>query len=143
MEVHGIDKDRFNPFGASEQEMLAYALDDAGLINAQTTIGECSAREYLRAFYRKREDYRESTKLGKMLVRQGVISPPQLAEVLHYQQEHPGMKLGEAILALGFCRISDLERALEVQSCIREDLEDLAEYKAQIASIRERLLTYR
>lgn len=142
MELRDIDQVRFNPFGASGQELLAYALDDAGLLCAATTIDGSSAREYLRSFYRKREDYRESTKLGELLVRQGVVGQPQLVDVLRYQKEHPGMKLGEAILALGYCRISDLEKALEAQSHIREDLEDLASYKEQIASIRARLLTY-
>jgi hypothetical protein len=142
MEVCDIDKVRFNPFGATEQELLAYALDDAWLIRFETTIDGSPAREYLRSFYRKREDYRESTKLGEMLVCHGVIDQPQLAAVLCYQLEHPGMKLGEAILALGFCRITDIEATLEAQTHIRDDLEDLASYKAQIATIRERLKSY-
>lgn len=139
MEVQRIDADRYNPFLASEQELLAYALDDAGLVSAETAIDGRPAREHLQSFYAKRELYRESTKLGDLLVRQGVLTQIQLAAALKHQVNRPGVKLGEVVLGLGFCRIEDLERALEAQARIRIDLDDLAAYRSQISAIRERL----
>lgn len=139
MQVQQIDAERHNPFQATEQELLAYALDDAGLLRAETAIDGRAAREHLQSFYKKRELYRESTKLGDLLVRQGVLVEEQLAAALKHQISRPGAKLGEVVLGLGFCRIEDLERALEAQARIRIDLDDLAVYRAQIAAIRERL----
>lgn len=139
MDVHFIDADRLNPFGASEQEFMAYALDDAGLLSPQTIIDGRLAREFLESFYKKRELYRESTRLGMMLVSQGVLSREQLVVALEHQQGLQGAKIGEVILRLGFCQIEDLERALAAQTRIRFDIDEIEIYRAQVAAARERL----
>lgn len=139
MDVRFIDADRLNPFGASEQEFMSYALDDAGLLRAETTIDGRPARDYLKTFYEKRERYRESTRLGMLLVARGVLNREQLATALAHQQSTKGAKIGEVVLSLGFCRIEDLERALDAQARIRIDIDELELYRAQILAARERL----
>lgn len=139
MDVHFIDADRLNPFGASEQEFMAYALDDAGLLRPETVIDGKLAREFLESFYKKRETYRESTRLGMLLVSQGVLNREQLAAALSHQQRLDGAKIGEVVLRLGFCRIEDLERALETQTRIRVDIDELETYRSQVAAARARL----
>ena len=142
MNVNHIDLERFNPFGATAEELLAYALDAAGLINSETRISDRAAREFLDRFYHKREDYREATKIGGLLIRQGVLTREQLADALRMQKSHPDMKLGEAILALRVCTLVDIEQALETQIRIREDLQDLEECRTHFNAIRERLRKY-
>lgn len=139
MEVYFIDSERMNPFGATEQEFMAYALDDAGLLTEETLIDGLPARGYLESFYRKREIYRESTRLGMLLVTQGVLSREQLAKALSHQQQLPGARIGEVVLRMGFCRIEDLENALEMQARIRLDIDELEVYRSEIAAARERL----
>jgi len=41
-------------------------------------------------------------RLGDMLVRLGALSKQQVAEVLRYQKEHPGMLFGQIAVQLGF-----------------------------------------
>lgn len=139
MDVTGIDMQRFNPFGATAQELLAHALDDAGLARAGTRIDGLPARSFVESFQRKRAEFREATKLGYLLVRDGTIDRGHMADALALQRRTPGMKFGEAILALGHCRIDDLERALAVQAKIRVDLDDLEACRTQVAAIRERM----
>ena len=139
MDVTAIDTTRFNPFGASGQELLAYALDDAGLVREETRIDGLPARSLLESFHSKRAEFRDATKLGFLLVRDGTIEREQMADALAHQRRHPGMKFGEAILALGHCGLDDLERALAVQAQIRVDLDDLEACRAQVASIRARI----
>lgn len=57
---------------------------------------------------------RSRHQLGSLLRRNGVISEEQLNEALVYQQEQ-GMRLGEALLTLGFCEDAHLARALADQ----------------------------
>ncbi|HEY5999599.1 MAG TPA: hypothetical protein VI078_09920 [bacterium] len=139
MDVAGIDTERFNPFGATGQELLANALDDAGLLREGTRIDGLPARAFLESFHRKRAEFREATKLGFLLVRDGTIDRERMADALAYQRRHPGMKFGEAILALGHCRLEDLERALAVQAKIRVDLDEFESCRAQVSAIRERI----
>lgn len=141
MNVSGINSERFNPFGASDQELLAHALDDAGLAREETRIDGEPARALLASFYRKRAEFRESTKLGFLLVRDGTIDRERMAAALAHQRRNAGMKFGEALLALEFCGIDDLERALAIQTQLRVDLDDLDACRAQVAAIRERLGT--
>jgi hypothetical protein len=41
-------------------------------------------------------------RLGEMLVRLGALSNEQVAEILSYQKEHPGMLFGQIAVQLGF-----------------------------------------
>jgi hypothetical protein len=138
VEVRHIDAGRQNPLDASEQELLAYALDDAGLLRAETLIDGRPAREFLDAFYGKREIFRESTRLGALLVTRGVLNRAQLSVALE-QQRQCGKRIGEVVLRLGYCRPEDLERVITAQLRMREDIDDLESLRAQIAAARTRL----
>jgi hypothetical protein len=41
-------------------------------------------------------------KLGEFLLKEKIITEEQLKKALEYQEQHPGMMLGQAILTLGF-----------------------------------------
>lgn len=135
MDVRSIEIGRLNPFGASEQEFMAYALDKANLLGAGTTIDGRPAREHLDAFCRKREIYRESTRLGSLLVSRGLLNSVQLTAVLDRQRES-GQRIGEVVLRLGLCRVEDLEGVLAAQVRMREDIHDLESLRSQIAAVR-------
>lgn len=139
MNVDGIESGRFNPFGAGPDELVAYALDDAGLLGEGTTIDGRPARLLLEAFYRRRGEYREATRIGDLLVRAGAISREQLAVALELQRDRAGKLLGEALVELGACRPGEIERLLAAQGRIRGDLEDLEEHRRRIRELRERL----
>jgi hypothetical protein len=140
--VERIDTEKLNPFGATGEELLAYALDDAGLLTPATVIDGRPAREYLEAFFRKRDFYRETTKLGEVLVRGRAITSEQLTAALRLQAEHHDLKLGEALLEIGACSFEEIHRALEDQASIRGDLRDIDDHRAYIAAIRDRLRQY-
>ena len=56
-------------------------------------------------------------RIGRMLVRQGLLDTPRLLEALHIQAESGGSKpVGEVLLAQGWITESDLNRCLEEQS---------------------------
>lgn len=142
MNVEGIDTERLNPFGATGPELLAYALDDAGMLAEATLIDGTPARQHLQEYFRKRETYREMTRLGEVLVHNHVVTQEQLVAALQFQRERPGLKLGEALLETGACRFEDIRRALDNQARIRGDLADIDDHRAHIAAIRDRLRQY-
>ena len=51
-------------------------------------------------------------RLGDMLVRLGALSKEQVAEVLSYQKEHPGMLFGQIAVQLGFITEEVLDKYL-------------------------------
>jgi hypothetical protein len=142
IKLSGVDSEGFNPFKASAEELLAYALDDAGLINPSTTINGRAAKDFLLSFYHKRENYREATKLGTLLVNQGVLTQEQLHEALKLHRSREGMKIGEALVSLKICTVEDIEKNLDAQIKIREDIRDLEGAKQKVDSLKERLRKY-
>jgi hypothetical protein len=52
--------------------------------------------------------------LGGLLLRNGAICEAQLGVALSYQKQH-SVRLGEALLTLGYCREADIARALAEQ----------------------------
>lgn len=52
--------------------------------------------------------------LGSLLLRNGAICEAQLGVALSYQKQHR-VRLGEALLTLGYCREADIARALAEQ----------------------------
>ena len=138
MRVQGIDA-AVNPFGASGPELLAHALDDAGVLGPATTIDGRPARDLLRSFHAKREEFRESTRLGGLLVSRGVLDRQQLVEALRRQRELGGARLGDVLVELGFCRREDLAGALATQAQIRHDIDELATRRSKIEEIARRL----
>lgn len=140
--IGDIDTEGFNPFKASAEELLACALDDAGLIKPSTTINSRAAKDFLSSFYQKRENYREVTKLGQLLVNQGILSREQMNRALKLQRSKEGIKFGEALLSLDICSLEDIENSLAAQIKIREDIKDLEAVKKRVNSIKDRLRKY-
>jgi hypothetical protein len=140
--ICNIDTEKFNPFGASPEELISIALDEAGLNQAETTINKVSSRELCKFFYDKRDNYRELTKLGNILMKNSVISPQDLQSALEYQKLNPELKLGNAFLKLNLCSLEDIEASLDIQNQIREDMEELELFRRRIVNIKNRLRTY-
>jgi hypothetical protein len=140
--VAGLDKDKYNPFAASEEELLAAALDEAGLLQPSTTINGLPADDRLQSYIVKRSRYQEVLKIGALLVRRGVLQDSDLRKALELQQSRPRMRLGEAMVALGLCSGDEIDRTLDEQAQIREGMEDLDKFRKQINTIKGRLKRY-
>lgn len=140
--VTHINIDNFNPFGATAEELLAIALDEAGLISEVTKINNMPARELCKSLFNKRETYKELTKLGNILIKKHVISSEELQKALDYQRKHPESRLGNTLLALKICTIEDIERCLDIQNQIRDDMQKLDNFKNRIVNIKNRLRKY-
>ena len=119
--LENIETDRFNPFEATAEELLANALHDSGLINPHTLINGEAAEEFLTLFFAKRSVFRDATLLGKMLMETGKIPHDKLREALRYQKEHKGMKIGEVLVKLNLCASEDIDNCLDLQKKKRED----------------------
>jgi type IV pilus assembly protein PilB len=50
--------------------------------------------------------------IGESLVKSGVITQEQLAKALEEQKEHPGEKIGQILLRLGYLPVEELESLL-------------------------------
>lgn len=111
----------FSAFGATADELVAYALDDIGVLSTDTLINGQAARPLVERFYAKRQQVRRTTRLGNLLIQGGIISREQLIEALscHVTQEIP---LGEALISLGFCTQEQLDATLSQQAEIRRRL---------------------
>ncbi len=110
-----INSDSFNPFEATEEELIANALDQAGLIKEDTKVNSESARLVCNKFYEKREKYRKSTRLGSILVQKDIISEDQLKKALKHQEDKPERRIGDTLVTLRYCSQNDIEKTLEEQ----------------------------
>lgn len=54
-------------------------------------------------------------RIGDLLVQQGVITPEQLQRALDEQAKIEGVKLGQVLVQLGFCRREDVMGAISRQ----------------------------
>ena len=63
-------------------------------------------------------DLREYLNIGNILMRRGVVTDKQVNRAVHLQMKRGG-KLGELLVALGYCGAEDVERALEEQAAHR------------------------
>lgn len=140
--IFDIDTEKFNPFGATPEELVSIALDEAGLNKDSTTINECLARELCNSYFCKRDIYRELTKLGNILLKNSVITKEQLTQALEFQKSQPDLKLGNAFLALNMCSLDDIEKSLNIQTQLRDDIEELEQFKLRVSNIKERLKRY-
>lgn len=139
IKIVDVNVERFNPFNATAEELIANALDSAGLIKQSTTINDKPAKDYCRSFYDKGRNYRDLTKLGSILLRSNVINHSQLQQALDYQKQNPNMKIGDILLDLNLCTEKDISQYLNTQCRIREDIDELTNAKSKIISITERL----
>ena len=137
-----IDTEAFNPFKAGAEELMAFVLDDAGVLNSSTTINGQSPRDLLSSYYEKRANYRELTNLGFLLVNQGIITQEQMHLALKLQRSIEGIRFGEALLSLGVCSLEEIETNLAAQIKVRQDIEDLEATKKKVNAIRDRLHKY-
>jgi len=138
--LSGIATSLYNPFAATEEELLAAALDEAGILGPLTVIEGLPAAEHLRKYFAKRAKYVEVTKLGSLLVQRGILRDDQLQSALDFQRDRRGdIRLGEALVELGICSLDEIERHLDAQIQIREDLKNLEDCRRRIDSIKERL----
>lgn len=137
--ISNLGRGAYNPFGADTAELLAAALDEAGLLGPDTTFDDGKANGPLQSYFCKRTQYREVSRLGTLLVQRGIISKDDLGRALSLQKEHPGMKLGMALTELGICSVEDIEKHLDTQLDFRRDIEDIELFRKKIDSIKKRL----
>ena len=137
--VEGIGTEGSNPFSASLEEMLAAALDEAGLVAPETMINGRAAREWLESWNLKTSRFREISRLGDLLLKRGVLTENDLGRALRLQEERGGLLLGEALVELGVCSRPEIEKILGTQVRLRDDMKDLVQFREKIETIKERL----
>jgi len=116
--IKNISKDRFSPFNATEEELIAFSLDENSLLNEKTTINELNARELVISFYNKREKFRQNSRLGHIIIKENNLSKDDLIRALVYHEQNE-VPLGEAFIKLGICTQEQVNKALEIQMQIR------------------------
>ena len=127
------------PFPVSLTELLAVALDEAGLLDGTTQINGSPAADYVQSYRRKESTYREETRLGSLLVRRGLLSDTELSQALRRQREREGTPLGDVLIELNLCDAAEIDRQLSEQEGIRRDIDDLERFRRKIDSIKRRL----
>jgi len=120
--IQNLSTEDFLAFGASPSELVAYALDEVGLLGSHTLISGKSARKLVEKFYNKRHKVRQTTRLGSLLIQSEIITQPQLIEALSYHVTHH-VPLGQALIQLNFCTQVQLDEALTRQAEIRSHLD--------------------
>lgn len=137
--VEGIGTAGSIPFSASPEETLAAALDEAGLVTAKTMIDGRAARKWLESWNLKTSRFREISRLGDLLLKRGILTENDLARALRLQEERGGLLLGEALVELGICTLPQVEKILGTQIRLRHDMQDLAEFRRKIETIKDRV----
>jgi hypothetical protein len=137
--VGGIGIDLYNPFSANEEELLAAALDESGLLRPGTTINGSSAGDWLQSYNSKKSRYQEISRLGALLVRRGILQNADLQRALKLQRERENLRLGEALVELRICTVEEIKKNLGTQVRIREGMEHLEKFRERIDAIKERL----
>lgn len=116
--IRNLKKDQFAPFNVTEEELMSFALDEAGLLTDETIINEMVGRDLVKSFYNKRENFRQNTRLGHILVKEYNISKEDLIRALTYHEQSGG-PLGKAFVHLNICTEDQIEEALKTQSKMR------------------------
>jgi len=140
--ITGINTNMFNPFCAEEEELIANALSDEGLIDSNTKINNIPAAEFCKLFSTKRNAYNKSTRLGNLLVTNSIITNPQLQDALEFQQKNSEQKIGSILIRLGFCTTDTINNVLTTQNQIRQDMEELDLLVEKITAIKKKLSNY-
>jgi len=139
IQVKNINIDIFRPFGANAEEVVANALNEAGLLRQDTYINDIEALQLCNSFLAKKGNFKQSTQLGNLLVKNKIVTLQQLKDALQEQKRNPSLKLGNVLITMGACTKYDIERCIRSQNQIREDLDALDSYQDKISSIRQRL----
>lgn len=116
--VQNLSIQAFAGFGASAPELISFALDEIGLLDDHTLVNGKSARDLAEQFYRKRNQVRQNSRLGNLLVQHAMISKEQLINALRYHVAED-VPLGEALLQLKYCTAEQLKWALRQQASLR------------------------
>ena len=116
--IKNLKKDQFAPFNVTEEELVSFSLDESGLIDDDTDINGKPARELVKSFYNKRENFRQNTRLGHILVKEYNISKEDLIKALSYHEE-TGCPIGESFIKMNICTKEQIEDALRTQSQMR------------------------
>jgi hypothetical protein len=116
--IKNLKKDQFAPFNVTEEELISFALDESSLLDEETMINTVLAKDLVKSFYNKRENFRQNTRLGHILVKEYKISKEDLVKALVYHEEN-GTPLGEAFIRLNICNTEQIEEALKTQSLMR------------------------
>ncbi len=118
----GIRQDEWvNPFGATQEELIASALDDGGLMASKTTINGQSAQDIFQAYCKKKSLFQEATRLGNILLKESLLSQSDLAVILKLQAE-TGKPLGQLLVEREVCSNEAIQAALDRQQSLREAL---------------------
>lgn len=140
--VKGIRQDEWvNPFGATQEELIASALDDNGLMQAKTTINGKAANTIFQTYCKKKSLFQEATRLGNILLKEAIISQGQLTDALRLQMEQ-GQPLGEVLVSQKFCTEAQIQQALVHQQTLREDLYRLEQEKENRKTIWRRIIGF-
>lgn len=118
IQIHNLKVDDFSAFGASASELVAYSLDEVGLLGSHTLINGKAGRSLVESFYTKRHKVRNNTRLGNLLIQEGVINQAQLIEALSYHVSYE-VPLGSALAQLKFCTQAQIDTALARQAEMR------------------------
>ncbi len=137
--IFNINVELFKSLGASPEEILAHALNEAGLLNAETTINEMEATKLCNTFISKKGNYKQSTQLGNLLVKSRIVTLQQLKDALMEQKANPALKLGDILIEMKACTGFDIERCIRSQSEIRKNLEEIDSYQDKISGLRKKL----
>ena len=116
--IKNLKKDQFAPFNVTEEELISFALDESSLLDEDTMINNTPARDLVKSFYSKRENFRQNTRLGHILVKEYNVTKEDLVKALVYHEEN-GSPLGEAFVRLNICTKEQIEEALKTQSLMR------------------------
>lgn len=137
--VKNINIELFRSFGVTPEEVIANTLHEAGIIASDTYINDTEAAVLCNLFLNKKENFKQATQLGNLLVKHRYITLQELKDALYEQKKNPTQKLGNILINMGFCTKFDIERCITSQNQIREDLEAIDTYRDKINSLRHRL----
>lgn len=116
--IKNISKDKFSPFNATEEELIAFSLDESSLLTDKTIINDLNGRNLVISFYNKREKFRQNSRLGHIIIKENNLSKEDLIKALAYHEENE-VPLGEAFIKLGICTREHVNKALEIQTQMR------------------------
>ena len=139
IKISEINSVRFNPFAATEEELIANAIEQAGLLTKTTQINGKAATTLCQSYFDKRENFKKSTRIGNVLVDNLIISNQQLSEALAHQRQEPEQKLGDALMTLNMCTTEQISKGLDIQSSHRSVISPIDSANDVINAIRNRI----
>jgi len=125
--ISKVDDNNYNPFSATPDELVANALNESGLLTRETKINDKPANLLCQAFYKKREIYKKTSRLGIILIRNSIISEEQLETAIEQQKQQHDGRLGETLVELNFCSEKDVDEGLKFQTEIRSGLKNFSQ----------------